>query len=94
MADVSLTVNPAGDRIRCIIEDNSDGFVLDSHLEIEPDYLDTLPERGMGLLILKICSEELTYQRDEFGGYNRLEFFISADQPADQDVWPSPTFPS
>lgn len=82
--DVSLTVKPAGDRICCIIEDNSDGFVLDTHLEVEPEYLDSLPERGMGLLILKICTEELTYQRNEYGGYNRLQFFVSADQ----DTWP------
>ena len=81
--DVALTVNPAGPRIRCIIEDNSDGFVLDSHLDIEPAYLDSLPERGMGLLILKICTDELDYRRSEFGGYNRLEFFVSEDQ----DPW-------
>ncbi len=81
--DVSLKVEPADDRLFCVIEDNSDGFVLDSHLNIEPEYLDSLPERGMGLLILKICTEELTYERIELGGYNRLHFYVSAEQ----DPW-------
>ena len=82
--DVVLQVKPAGDRLFCAIEDNSDGFVLDSHLNIEPEYLDSLPERGMGLLILKICTEELTYERTEQeGGRNRLHFFVSAEQ----DPW-------
>ncbi len=83
--DVRLTVEPVEERIYCVIEDNSDGFVLDMHLEIEPEYLDSLPERGMGLLILKICTEDLLYQRSEFGENNRLEFYVSADQ--DQDAW-------
>ena len=80
---VSLTVKPVGDRLFCAIEDNSDGFVLDSHLNIEPEYIDSLPERGMGLLILKICTEDLTYQRNEEGGCNRLAFYVSAEQ----DPW-------
>ncbi len=81
--DVTLKVEPRDDRLFCAIEDNSDGFVLDSHLNIEPEYLDSLPERGMGLLILKICTEELTYERSELGGYNRLHFYVSAEQ----DPW-------
>ncbi|MDX1546254.1 MAG: ATP-binding protein [Rhodothermales bacterium] len=84
--DVSLTVEPDGDRLRCVIEDNSDGFVLDAHLEIEPEYLDSLPERGMGLLILKICTEKLEYQRSEYGGFNRLAFYVSAEQEAWPDI--------
>ncbi len=81
--DVTLKVEPAGDRLYCAIEDNSDGFVLDFHLNIEPEYLDSLPERGMGLLILKICTEDLSYQRNEFEERNRLEFYVSAEQ----DPW-------
>ena len=87
VSDIALTIQPVQERICCIIEDNSDGFVLDTHLEIEPDYLDSLPERGMGLLILKICTEDLTYQRSELGGYNRLQFYVSADHSADEDSW-------
>ena len=77
---VSLLIKPIDQRIFCAIEDNSDGFVLDEHLEIEPDYLDSLPERGMGLLILKICTEDLLYQGGELEATNRLEFYVSADQ--------------
>ncbi|MFQ5571908.1 MAG: ATP-binding protein [Rhodothermales bacterium] len=85
---VSLTVEASGDRIYCVIEDNSDGFVLDTHLNIEPEYIDSLPERGMGLLILKICTENLVYQRSEKEGFNRIQFFVSADQ----DPWLSTQF--
>lgn len=80
--DVALCVALDDARVRCVIEDNSDGFVLDMHLEIEPEYIDSLPERGMGLLILKICTEDLLYQRDEYAGRNRLEFYVAADQDA------------
>ncbi len=80
---VSLTIEANGNRILCTIEDNSDGFVLDTHLNIEPDYIDSLPERGMGLLILKICTEDLTYQRNDETRPNRIQFFV----PADQDPW-------
>ncbi|HMB92511.1 MAG TPA: ATP-binding protein [Rhodothermales bacterium] len=86
--DVSLLVKPVDDRIFCVIEDNSDGFVLDEHLEIEPEYLDSLPERGMGLLILKICTEDLLYHGGEMQAINRLEFYVSADQ----DQWPNTPF--
>ncbi len=83
---VHLTARPVDERIHCIIIDNSDGFVLDMHLEIEPEYLDSLPERGMGLLILKICTEELLYQRDEEKGENRLEFYVSPEHENLQDI--------
>lgn len=88
LTQVSLTIRPEDDGVECVIEDNSNGFVLDAHLNIEPEYLDSLPERGMGLLILKICTDGLTYQRSEYGGYNRLQFFVSADQ----DAWTGTQF--
>lgn len=94
--EVRLAVEPADERIFCVIEDNSDGFVLDMHLEIEPEYLDSLPERGMGLLILKICTEDLLYQRDEREGRNRLQFYVSPDHEDLQDIphWNATSSPS
>lgn len=86
--EISLLIKPVDDRIFCVIEDNSDGFILDEHLEIEPEYLDSLPERGMGLLILKICTEDLLYHGGEMEANNRLEFYVSADQ----DQWPNTPF--
>ena len=86
--DITLKVEPDGNCLFCVIEDNSDGFVLDSHLNIEPEYLDSLPERGMGLLILKICTEDLSYQRNELTERNRLEFYVSAEQ----DPWQGTKF--
>ena len=44
--------------------------------------LEAFPERGMGLLMLQACTEELSYRRiDE--GWQRLEFSVSAEQ----DPW-------
>lgn len=80
---VSLMVWPKDGGLQCAIEDNSEGFALDSHLNIEPEYLELLPERGMGLLILKMCTEDLSYHRNA-NTQNRLEFYVSADE----DPWP------
>jgi serine/threonine-protein kinase RsbW len=76
--DISLTIEPEGEKLRCTIRDNSDGFDMDAHLDIEPSFLDAFPERGMGILLLKICTEELSYQRLPHGT-NSLEFTIAAD---------------
>jgi serine/threonine-protein kinase RsbW len=86
--EVSMRIERMDNRIFCVIEDNSDGFVLDEHLEIEPEYLESLPERGMGLLILKICTEDLLYKSGDFEDNNRLEFYVSADQ----DQWQNTPF--
>jgi serine/threonine-protein kinase RsbW len=86
--EVSMRIERMDNRIFCAIEDNSDGFVLDEHLEIEPEYLESLPERGMGLLILKICTEDLLYKSGDFEDNNRLEFYVSADP----DQWQNTPF--
>lgn len=70
--DVSLN----GNHVQCAIEDNSAGFNLDDQLRARPAVLDAFPERGMGLLMIRACTEGLSYrQLDE--RRHRLEFYVS-----------------
>lgn len=46
--EVSIDIWPNGESVRCVIEDNSEGFDLQSHLDIREALLDACPERGMG----------------------------------------------
>ena len=55
--DVKLDVYPNGSRVRCVIVDNSDGFDLGVHLDERRRQLSSLPERGMGLLMLNAATE-------------------------------------
>jgi serine/threonine-protein kinase RsbW len=69
---------------RCVIEDNSEGFDLVQRLEERGRQLDACPERGMGLLMLDACTEELVYQ--SVGDLNRLSFTISSDKEPWLDI--------
>lgn len=80
--DVKLTVVPNGQLIHCSIDDNSEGFDLDGHLTAKREVLDAFPERGMGLLMIKSCTSDLSYRRVDFASH-RLEFSVSADH----DPW-------
>lgn len=61
---VSLQVSPLpSGEIECVIEDNSEGFNLESTLEMRQHALHALPERGMGLLMLQACSKSLSYAK-------------------------------
>lgn len=66
----------------CSVTDNSEGFDLDSHLPDETEDLDPLPERGMGLRIIRSCTESLSYGPTG-EGLQRFEFSI----PEDHDPW-------
>lgn len=66
----------------CSVVDNSAGFDLDSHLPEETDDLDPLPERGMGLRMIRSCTESLSYASTN-EGLQRFEFSI----PEDHDPW-------
>ncbi|ARA92975.1 ATP-binding protein [Rhodothermaceae bacterium RA] len=79
---VTFTATPRGRRLECIIEDNSAGFDLEAQLANCAEILEAYPERGMGLLMLQACTEELQYA--SVGEHRqRLHFYI----PADQDPW-------
>lgn len=75
---VTLDVVPNGKRIRCIIEDNSEGFPLSERLIAQKIALKPFPERGMGLLMLNAATEYLEYSATN-NGRQRLEFTVSAD---------------
>ena len=80
--EVVLDVCRNGNHVQCIIEDNSEGFVLDDQLRAREDVLNAFPERGMGLLMIRACTEDLSYRRLD-ANWHRLEFCISADK----DPW-------
>ena len=76
--EVYLDLYPNGRRVKCVIQDNSDGFDAAKHLQLRRDNLEPLPERGMGLLMLNAATEYFEYFRSQ-KGLHRLEFCVSAD---------------
>ena len=80
--EIRLDILPNGTTVRCVIEDNSDGFDVGAYIERKRGHLPALPERGMGLLMLDAATEYMHYHRDDKGRF-RLEFSVSADQ----DSW-------
>ncbi len=83
--EVGLFVSPTNDRLRCIIEDNSEGFDLEGYLKDHPKITVVLPDRGMGLLMLRSCTEELRYEKLN-GGKQKLEFYIPANNDPHVDI--------
>ena len=80
--EIVFNVSRNGAHVQCAIDDNSKGFNLDDQLRARQDVLDAFPERGMGLLMIRACTEGLSY-RQIGGSWHRLEFCISADK----DPW-------
>lgn len=76
---VTLQVIPNGRRVRCIVEDNSNGFPIMKELVTREEALEPFPERGMGLLMLDAATESFTYARTE-DGRQKLEFTVSGDK--------------
>ena len=75
---VTLDVIPNGRRVRCVIEDNSDGFPLLEKLEYQRTAMKPFPERGMGLLMLDAATESFDYTETP-EGKRRLEFTVTSD---------------
>ena len=76
--EVTLDVIPNGRRVRCVIEDNSDGFPLLEKLEYQRTVMKPFPERGMGLLMLNAATESFNYTETP-EGTRRLEFTVTSD---------------
>ena len=66
----------------CSVVDNSEGFDIEEYLPDNDEDLEALPERGMGLRMIKTCTESLSYTPTE-DGLHRFEFNI----PSDHDPW-------
>lgn len=80
--EVEFSLHLDGQSVHCCIDDNSEGFDLDGHLSARREVLDAFPERGMGLLMIKSCTEHLAHRQID-DARHRLEFSVSADQ----DPW-------
>lgn len=80
--DIRVTVRPGEDGVECVIEDNSEGFDLNGHLDARDVVMDAFPERGMGLLMIRACTEHLSYT-DLGDARHRLKFVVSSEQ----DPW-------
>lgn len=80
--EISITVRALRNGIECAIEDNSEGFDLNGQLTAKPDVIDAFPERGMGLLMIKACTEHLDYE-ELTNMRHRLQFIVSSDR----DPW-------
>jgi anti-sigma regulatory factor (Ser/Thr protein kinase) len=76
--DIVLDVWTEGAEIICVIEDNSDGFDLDSELDRSRKALGRAPERGMGLIMVAEFTKELRYEQLA-RAHNRVRWSISAD---------------
>lgn len=62
-------------RLRFVIDDNSSGFDFYGRLKSQAKKLGALPNRGMGLLMIGACSDELAYQ-SVHPSLNRLVFTV------------------
>lgn len=74
--EVWLEVSRDDGQLECVIEDNSEGFDLEGQLRTRQRIADAFPERGMGLLLLHACTQDLSYMRKE-NGWQRLRFRVS-----------------
>ncbi|MEL6445293.1 MAG: ATP-binding protein [Bacteroidota bacterium] len=82
--EIALSMWPGADRLRCTIEDNSQGFDLQRQLTLQTLHLTghKPPERGRGLLMVMACTNDLSYTTTS-EGRQRLEFWIDG---ADDDL--------
>lgn len=79
---ISVEVSFNHQFVSCVIEDNSEGFDLHGHFRKRGMQLEPCPERGMGLLMLNACTDDLAYQPVD-PNRNRLSFTITASK----DPW-------
>jgi len=76
--ELGLHISPCGERLYCVIQDNSEGFDVDGYYDKHHKITVVLPDRGMGLLLLRSCTEELKYERQE--GRQQLMFYVTASE--------------
>jgi serine/threonine-protein kinase RsbW len=75
--EIAFAVYDEGDALRCVIEDNSDGFDFQAqlHQQAEAVHGREPGERGRGLLMMIACTKDLAYETAE-EGRQRLAFVI------------------
>jgi serine/threonine-protein kinase RsbW len=79
---IEIRLTCQDEHVACSVLDNSDGFDLESYLPDEDDDPEAFPERGMGLRIIRTCTDELSYTSTD-DGLHCFEFII----PSDHDPW-------
>lgn len=83
--EIIMDVIPNGRRVRCIIEDNSEGFPFPEQIDVQRNALTPFPERGMGLLMLNAATEYFEYSQTR-DGRRRLEFTVSGEADSCLDI--------
>lgn len=83
--EIVMDVIPNGRRVRCIIEDNSEGFPFPEQIDVQRNALTPFPERGMGLLMLNAATEYFEYSQTR-DGRRRLEFTVSSEADSCLDI--------
>ena len=83
--EIVMDVIPNGRRVRCIIEDNSEGFPFPEQIDVQRNALTPFPERGMGLLMLNAATEYFEYSQTH-DGRRRLEFTVSGEADTCLDI--------
>ncbi len=90
---IQVAIQPNGERVHCMIEDNSRGFDFNHQLVKQQQAVEAVlpPDRGRGLLIMIACTEDLRYYQPvavtQAGGQrHRLEFSISAHRKPWLDI--------
>jgi serine/threonine-protein kinase RsbW len=83
--EITMDVIPNGRRVRCIIEDNSEGFPFPEQIDVQRNALTPFPERGMGLLMLNAATEYFEYSQTR-EGRRRLEFTVSSEADPCLDI--------
>lgn len=75
--EIALSLWASDARLCCIICDNSEGFDPDLNPSVTlEEVCDRLPERGMGLLLLRACADDVRYESVGTAGH-RVAFAIS-----------------
>lgn len=85
LPSVTLRIQVVQGRIRFIIDDNSAGFDFHARVQAQQKLLGALPNRGLGLLMITACTEDLSYHRLGPSHY-RLVFTIPADLDPALDI--------
>lgn len=74
--EIEITISPSS--LKLSLADRGEGFDIDS---VEEPDLTTLPERGLGLLIIRSMMSRVEYSRDEEGDRNVFTMIKDFDRP-------------
>ena len=90
--EIALTVAPEAGGVRCVIEDNSDGFDFHGQLGAQEARVagPEPSERGRGLLMMLACTEDLCYEPTG-DGRQRLAFLVRPEGAPESRL---PLFPA